>query len=185
MKKLVMSTIVISIIFIALTASTEDENKYYYAFDKKVKLISKSDKLLIKKTDGTDKKSIKELIKSETRVKFKWLDGQVAEVTLNEGKKLKRIKDLFKNSSKVASCHPLYILEDGLKMGVTDEILLRFLPEVPAEDQDELIKHLGLTKMKETRVYEKYRVKKGADALALAGPPTYLERLLNLETVLK
>ena len=46
MKKLLIPAIFISILLITLSSLREDEGKYYYAFDRKVKLIPLQAKLL-------------------------------------------------------------------------------------------------------------------------------------------
>jgi subtilisin family serine protease len=53
-------------------------------------------------------------------------------------------------------------------MGVTNEILVLFLPTVTEDQRKELQQSLNSTLIKTTKIYQKFRVPKGADALAIA-----------------
>lgn len=61
---------------------------------------------------------------------IKWHDPLTVEISTKSTKEVKQLFEKLNQNEKIYSLHPLYILEDGLEMGITDEILVRFLPEV-------------------------------------------------------
>lgn len=91
-----------------------------------------------------------------------------AEITVSSQKLADELVNKLKQDYAVYTCQPFYTLKDGLNMGVTDEILVRFLPVVDENQKKELQEFFGLSLIKTTKRYQKYRVQKGADALEIA-----------------
>ena len=74
----------------------------------------------------------------------------------------------LKYQENISSCQPFYKSEDGLDMGVTDEILIRFLPGISDKQQKELHKKFNTEVIKKTKIYQKLICPKGGDALDIA-----------------
>jgi hypothetical protein len=51
------------------------------------------------------------------------------EITTESEKVTNALKEKLESNNEVYTCQPFYTLKDGLDMGVTDEILIRFFPE--------------------------------------------------------
>jgi len=152
-----------------LSPTTSEEERFYYAFDEKVPLIIKSNAILVKYVEGTEKTQIEESVSRLTKdYTIKWHGTLAAEITVSSQKLADELVNKLKQDYAVYTCQPFYTLKDGLNMGVTDEILVRFLPVVDENQKKELQEFFGLSLIKTTKRYQKYRVQKGADALEIA-----------------
>nr|WP_319269225.1 S8 family peptidase [uncultured Draconibacterium sp.] len=156
--------------FMLLSSSIAEEEKYYYAFEEKVPLIAKENTLLVKFTDDVDKTKVGELIKTgiSSGYKEKWHNTQTVEITVNSEKTTNALRAKLESSNEVYTCQPFYTLKDGLDMGVSDEVLIRFLPLISEEQKEKLFKSFEVGLVKTTKIYQKLKVKKGADALETA-----------------
>ena len=153
-----------------LSSAATEEEKYYYAFEERVPLVEKENTLLVKFADGVDKTKARELIKIgiSSGYKEKWHNAHTVEIAVDSKKTINALKTKLKFNKEVYTCQPFYTLKDGLDMGVSDEILIRFLPETTDEQKMGLIKTYDLELVKTTKIYQKLKVKKGADALEIA-----------------
>ncbi len=126
-------------IFALTSLTTNKEGKFYYAFDEKTLLIPQENTLLVKFTKEFDRVNMENLLKeSITGIKIKWHNPFVAEISTESLRALEDLKLKLKSQENISSCQPFYKSEDGLVMGVTDEILIRFLPGVSDKQQKEL-----------------------------------------------
>ena len=113
--------------------------KFYYAFDEKIYLIPKKNTLLVKYTELTNKQDIEQHLESlSPDAKVNWRNSHVVEITTPTSESRNKLQSILNVEENVYTCQPFYILEDGLDMGVTDEILIKFLPGVSQEQQDAL-----------------------------------------------
>ena len=171
MKKIYLLLVIFTGFFaLLLSSATTEEEKYYYAFNEKVPLFPKGNTLLIRYDDVIDKTEAEEFIKKEVSSGFKakWHDPQTVEITTESEKITNALKIKLELNNVVHTCQPFYTVKDGLDMGVTDEVLIRFLFKISEEQKKELIKAFDTEVVKTTNVYQKLRVKKGADALEIA-----------------
>jgi subtilisin family serine protease len=171
MKKIYLLLIVITgFLFLLLSSAITEEGKYYYAFKEKVFLFPKKNTLLVKYSDGIDKAEAEEFIKKEvpSGFKVKWHNPQTVEITTGSEEIANALRKKLESNNGVSTCQPFYILKDGLDMGVTDEVLIRFYPGISEEQKAELIKTFDTEVVKTTKIYQKLRVKKGVDALKVA-----------------
>ncbi|MGV8138556.1 MAG: S8 family serine peptidase [Mangrovibacterium sp.] len=171
MKSKIFTYLVIvggALIIMALLPSQERE-KFYYAFNEKTTLIAKPNTVLVKYAEGIEKTRVVESVKNlSTDFIIKWHGPLAAEISAVSQKSAEKLKAKLKRDDDVYTCQPFYTLKDGLDMGVTDEILVRFLPEVKERQQKELQKTFDAEVVKTTKIYQKLRVPKGEDALEIA-----------------
>ena len=169
-RKYLLLTIIAGFSFMLLSSAATEEEKYYYAFGDKVPLITKENTLLVKFADGADKTKAEELIKTgiSSGYKEKWHNAQTVEITIDSEKTINALRTKLEASNEVYTCQPFYTLKDGLDMGVSDEVLIRFLPGISGEQKEKLFKSLEVEVIKTTKIYQKLKVKKGADALDIA-----------------
>lgn len=147
---------------------TNAEERFYYAFNEKVPLIIKPNTILVKYIEGTRRAEIEEFVSRFTKnYTIKWYGTLTAEISVSSQKLADELVKKLKHYDKVYICQPFYTLKDGLDMGVTDEILVHFLPGVNEDQRKELQDLFGIYLIT-TKIYQKYRVSRGADALEIA-----------------
>jgi len=171
MKKRYLPIVIITgFLFLLLSSATTEEGKYYYAFKEKVPLFPKENTLLVKYADGVNNTEVEEFLKTEvpSGFKWKWHNSQTVEISTRSKEITNALRTKLESNNGVYTCQPFYTLKDGLDMGVTDEVLIRFLPGILEEQKTELIKAFDIEIVKTTKIYQKLRVKKGADALEIA-----------------
>jgi hypothetical protein len=161
------------VIFIACSCEKEDqvsqEKKFYYAFDKKIYLIPKNNTLIVKYIEGIDENNEEIYLKNYSPdVNVAWIHSLVAEVTAISEESKNDLMLILKQKEEVYTCQPFYTTENGLEMGVTDEILVNFLPDISIAKQDSLQEKYQTILVKETDLYRNYQVSKGGDALEIA-----------------
>ncbi len=148
---------------------TNAEERFYYAFDEKVPLIIKPNTILVKYIEGTRKREIEESVSRFTKnYTIKWHGTLTAEISVSSQKLADELVKKLKHYDKVYICQLFYTLKDGLDMGVTDEILVHFLQDAYEGQIKELQDLFGIYLIKTTKIYQKYRVSRGADALEIA-----------------
>ncbi len=171
MKRIYLLLIIIAgFSFMLLSSATTEEEKYYYAFGDKVPLITKENTLLVKFADGVDKAKAEEIIKTGifSGYKEKWHNDQTVEITMDAKKTTNALRAKLEASNEVYTCQPFYTLKGGLDMGVSDEVLIRFLPGISGEQKEKLFKSFEVEVIKTTKIYQKLKVKKWADAIETA-----------------
>lgn len=145
------------------------EERFYYAFDEKVPLIAKPGTILVKYVEGTGKAEIEKSVSIFAKdYTIKWHGTLTAEISVSSQRLADELAEKLKQSNKVYTCQPFYTLKDGLDMGVTDEILVHFLPDISEGQITELQDSFGISLIKTTKIYQKYRISRGADALEIA-----------------
>lgn len=144
MKRNIFTCLLIMGILLLSTSLNYEEGKYYYAFDEKVPLIAKTNTVLVKYVDGIERTKAIESIKSiSTDFNIKWHDSLTVEISSNLKKSTDELLTHLKQDDKVYTYQPFYTLKDGLEMGVTNEILVRLLPNVAEMQQQKLQKDFG------------------------------------------
>jgi subtilisin family serine protease len=170
MKSKIFTYLVIAgIALTMISLQIPQDEKFYYAFDEKVSLVAKKNTILVKYVEGIEQTiAIESLERLSNNFKIKWHGPLTAEISTGSQKSTEELAAKLKQDNEIYTCQPYYTLKNGLDMGVTDEILVRFLPEVTEEQQKELQKTLDVKVVKTTKIYQKLRVPKGGDALETA-----------------
>jgi len=126
-------------IFTLASLTTNKEGKFYYAFDEKTPLIPQDNTLLVKFIKEFDRVNMENFLKvSVPGIEIKWHNPFVAEISTESLKSTEDLKLMLELQDNISSCQPFYKSDDGLVMGVTDEILIRFIPGVSDQQQKEL-----------------------------------------------
>jgi len=163
--------LILGVLLLAFSSSTSnnDNKDFYYAFSEKVHLVKNENTLLVKYKSGFDRNKEEKFVKESTSgVKIKWLNKYLAEISTETLNSIEELNKKFKIKDEVVFSNPLHSLEDGLIMGVTDEILIQFLPGVSDEKQKELHRQFKTKLVKTTNIYNKLIVPKGESALKIA-----------------
>jgi len=151
------------------TTSNKEGRFFYYAFDEKTPLIPQENTLLVKFTEEVDRLNMENFLKeSVTGIKIKWHNSFVAEISTESLKSMEDLKLKLRSQDNISSCQPFFKSEDGVDMGVTDEILIRFLPGVSDKHQKELHNKFNTEVIKKTKIYQKLVCPKCSDALDIA-----------------
>ncbi len=149
--------------------STQNSSSYYYSCDKKIPLTFKENTLLVKFTDNFNKEyaeqSLKDLFPG---IKIIWRKSLVAEIIAGSEKQKNEIFSALKAKDDVYTCQPFYTQIGGGDAGVTDEIIIKFLPELSKEKRTEALNSYSLVIIRPGIRRDIVRVPKGADALSIA-----------------
>ena len=98
---------------------------------------------------------------------IEWKDDSTCIITLGiDEKELLKAKIL--KQEDVKTCNPVYAINTGLEMGVTDEFLVKFNENVAQTEIDKLHQKYGVKVIKTTDIYQLLKVPSGMDALQIA-----------------
>lgn len=157
------------LVFLLTSLDVHNEKKFYYAFANKVYLTPQNNKILVKFTEGFDKSKTEQYLKtSESGIQVTWRASRVAEITAGLSKSLENLLKTLELQEDISSCQTFYKTEDGLEIGITDEILVRFQPGVSEKQQQEVKDRFGTKVLKTTEIYQKLVIPKGADVFEIA-----------------
>jgi len=146
------------------------EDHFYYAFNEKVPLRKQENKIAIRFKSKDNAKRLSTLFNAAgTGLETKWEDDRTIVVSTRSEDDLINLKTKIKEQSDVQSANPVYsLLETGLEMIVTDEILIQFKSSVSKETIDSINTSYALKLLKQTEIYWLYQVQKDKDALQIA-----------------
>lgn len=166
--KYVIFTIVALLILAVMSFTNSSNSKFYYAYNEKIYLNELDNKLIVRYMHN--KKSNKELISLSAEIadkQLEWKDDSTCVITITPQE-----KEYFKNKilkqPDVKSCNPIYSINTGLEMGVTDEFVVRFHENASPKEIDKLHKNYDIEVVKITDIYHLLKVPVGADALEIA-----------------
>lgn len=169
MKSKLLLLAVIGLISLASSTTSTQKEIFYYSFDKKIPLVTKSNTLFVKYSSKTDKykkeKYIKELIPSAD---IKWHNPLLLEIDCKTEKSKEEIKSSLMQMDEVKTCVPSYTTQNGHDIGITDEILVRFLPNVQSDEQEKIQKRLKTKVVEKNEIFQLLTIQKGQDALEIA-----------------
>ncbi len=159
--------IAVAAIMLMASLKTQDE-KFYYSFDKKVPLVSNSNKLFVNYYLDTD------IVKKETFIKesipdaeIRWHNPFLLEIECKSEKYTKEIRAKLMLKDDVRYCTQAYIY-DGHDIGVADEILVRFLPNVQSGEQKKVHEKFKTKVVEKNEIFQLLVIPKGSDALEIA-----------------
>ena len=120
-------------------------------------------------TEGFDKKALEQsLYAISFGIKIDWYYPDVAGITSDSITSLEIIINELKQRENVVSCQPFYRTKDGVEMGLDNEILVRFLPDVTESRKKELQEKYGTKLVEQTYVFQVLSVPKDMDPIEIA-----------------
>jgi subtilisin family serine protease len=154
---------------IILSSLATPKEKFYYSFNKKVPLFEKHNTILVKYSEEIKKVEAEKFFEeSSPNVKIKWHTPILVEIDCRSEKIKEELKLKLKSKREIKSILPFYVTKDNVDKGITDEILVRFLPNVKQREKNELHEKFGTKVVKTTKIYQKLVVPKGTDLLETA-----------------
>ena len=166
-KYLILGLAILSII-VAMSFTRTNNSKFYYAYNEKIQLDELDNKLIIryKQNKKSDKGNIS--LKQELANKLiEWEDDSTCIISIGSDEK-EQLRAKILNQTDVKTCNPVYAINTGLEMGVTDEFLVRFNENVAQTAIDKLHEKYGVKVVKTTDLYQLLKVPDGTDALQIA-----------------
>jgi subtilisin family serine protease len=163
---LILLLFFISNVIVSIYAQEKTAN-FYYAYNEKIQLTPVKSKLILRYS--AIKEKVTSRIQSFSRsVVPQSVDTKTVIVNMIDETERNNLVAKLKNDSDLYSCQPIYTINTGLELGVTDEILVKFLDNV-AQTQIEAINNLyKVTVIKKTEIYHLLKVPRGANALEIA-----------------
>lgn len=165
-----MILLILGLILMASDSLNNDQKEiFYYARDKKIPLLIKENTLIVKFIDGFDKEKTEQFLKGYSSfISIKWIKPLIAEIVVESERLKEQLKSELYSKDLVYTIQPLYTLDTGYELIVTDEIVLKFLHDISFKQQMALHKQYNTTIIKSSKVYNKIKIPKGADALEIA-----------------
>jgi subtilisin family serine protease len=146
-------------------SQTDKESRYYYAFDEKV-VIREIENQLFVTFDKSSVSDIKNTVKD--RYKIEWLENDYTCVIVVDPSQKETAKEDLLSIDGVKSVYPYFETKDNLKLGLTNDIIMRFNEDVPQDQIEELHNKYQVTVKKVTDIYQLVSVSKNSDALDIA-----------------
>jgi len=128
MKKIIVLLIVASISFLATSLILLQEEKFYYAFDEKIRITESKDKIAVQFKENISRDIINNKIKSISSARQFELRNNAVFLEVNDEKK--RMMQAYRQLPEVQSAQPVFKLNTGLEMGLNDEIVVKFKSNV-------------------------------------------------------
>jgi len=163
---LLTAAIIVAFLFGFMFQETE---RFYYGFNEKIPLTEVENKLVVRYSESVNKDNTSSaLTRTYATVHQTWKDNRT--VVLSTGSKADRnvLMENLQSAPEVSSCQPMYTMNTGLEMIVTDEIVMKFKAHIRTEQQQEINQKFGVTQVKDGETYLLLRVPKGSDALTIA-----------------
>lgn len=166
-KKILLVSSAFLVIALILLSSFGKFQKdlFYYAFKGKIKLEVVPNKYVLRYANSDVAKN--KIAASELNgnvTSSDWKDERTTVVTLNKG----NVNQLQADADLV-SLQPLYrTSKEKFEAAVTDEILVRFKPDVTQAKADEIIKNYNLSIVQRGELFYTLSVQKGASTLQVA-----------------
>ncbi|MCK9421961.1 MAG: S8 family peptidase [Bacteroidales bacterium] len=159
----------LSLSIIAVMSFTPSNNqRFYYAYNEKIYLNELDNKLIVryKHSKKSDKGQISLSVELAAK-QFEWKDDSTCIITIDASEK-GMFEDRILHQTDVKSCNPVFSINTGLEMGVTDEFLLKFNDNVSQTEIEKLHKKYGVEVIKTTELYQLIKTPAGLDALEIA-----------------
>jgi subtilisin family serine protease len=166
MKKQYYILILFCIFLSGNVHAQNQEGRFYYAYDEKIILDEVYNKMVVSSMTSC-LPDIKTLLKKSNIEQIEWLSDSICIVTISVSQQ-KSLKDHLLQTNGIKSVHPLYKTKNGLEMGVTDEIVMRFKEKIPQEEIDKLYEKYQISVRKITKLYQLVSVPYSVDALEIA-----------------
>ena len=165
-KKLIILPIAVVFCFVATSLILLEEEKFYYGFDEKIEIIEVENKITVQFKGNPGREFIANKVKTVAPyLHFEWRHNAVF-VEVQEGKSL--ILEAYRQMPEVESAQAVFVTKSGSEIGLNNEIVVKFKPDVNVEQIESLEKKYGLRETNKTKIYKLYKVTKGVDPLQVA-----------------
>ena len=147
----------------------QPQGKYYYAFDEKIFLTEVPNKFVLS-FDNKHLSETRQYLQRNAQIR-QIDDTQIynnAFILTIEKSDIRALMEDFKNQTGVKSVNPMYAVESGLEMGVTDEIIVQFKENVSEQEIDEMHKKFNVRIKEITELFMLLSVPIDFDALEVA-----------------
>lgn len=173
MKPSLLLRLSIFCVGLLLSACQKDEvapePPFYYDGGMKTPLTVVENKVIIRYAPPVDSAQIRTVLHAvASDAVLAWLDGRTVVVTTNIEEAKQRLLRSASTEARVVASNPMYKVESGAEVGITDDTLISFLPTVSQSQQQAVFKQYGLTVIETYQLFQVVRVPKGADALRIA-----------------
>lgn len=153
-------------------AGPQNPKRFYYAFNEQVPLTVVPNKVVIRYSQAVNRTQIASSLRASSGVtSLQWKDDRTVVVTTDQATVTTQMLQQSQTSDNVLTSNAVYALGTGLEMGVTDELLIHFLPSVSLQQKSDILKQYELYEIKNTKVYQLFKIKKGKDVLTIVCSP--------------
>jgi subtilisin family serine protease len=160
-KKLLVVSLLCALISIESFSQTGGK-RYYYAFDEKIFLDSVENKMVI--SFQSNNVTVIQTLTASTETE--WQNDSIYIVTVANSQ-MEAFKDDLLQLGGIKSVQPMFAV-DGMEMGVTNEIVMKFHNGVSQQEIDSLHAMYQASVIKTTDLYQLITVSNTADALEIA-----------------
>jgi len=160
---IVYISILILLAILFLSFVNHQQERFYYAYNRKIPLYEVEDKLIIRFSPDQDKKQMKALLNKaapQSKV-IQWAEKNTVILKSPSRKSQNTVLSKFqqeREKKNVISVHPLYKVGKGAEMGLTDEIQVRFREDISQSEIKDILKKYNLQLVKETEYYKLLKV---------------------------
>lgn len=165
-KYLIFIALLICLIINGFTRLSK--SRFYYAYGEKIYLGELDNKLIVRYKDNKKSDASKISLYSKLANKqIEWKDDSTCIINLDAFEK-NSFRNEILSQWDVKSCNPVYAINTGFEMGITDEFIVKFNENVKQSDIDKLHRKYNVEIVKKTDFYQLLRVPDRADALEIA-----------------
>lgn len=167
--KLVIGFVLISLIMVSYSFIQNTPKTFYYAYSEKISLTPSDKALVIRYKVNKSKKFQNLYFKTKLNEnQFKWQDDSTVVIyalnTLSKDSLLYEVK----RDDEFASIQPVYTVESGLEMYVTDEVLIKPHNDVTQKQINELHQKMGVKVIRSDENYQLIKVPSYLDAIEIS-----------------
>ena len=155
-----------SISFLTTSLILLQEEKFYYAFDEKIRITESKDKIAVQFKENINRNIINDKIKSISSARQYEYRNNAVFLEVND--EMKSMLQAYRQLPEVQSAQPVFKLNTGLEMGLNDQIVVKFKPMVNNQQINSIVKKHALLSVKTTKIYNLYKVSEGLDPLQVA-----------------
>ncbi|HLO61302.1 MAG TPA: hypothetical protein VK179_21300 [Bacteroidales bacterium] len=156
------------LLLILISAKNVVQQKFYYSYDEKITLNEQGSLLIVRYDHNKEHNPNKVSLSADLKSKIiDWKDDSTIIISIPSDTKLEYLLKI-KETNDVQSCNPIYTINTGLKLGVTDEFVAKFKEDVSANSIKELNNKYGVKVLKDRESYLLLQTPKGADALEIS-----------------
>jgi hypothetical protein len=161
-----------------LNFTASAEQKFYYAYDKKIFLYEVENKAIIA-CESNYSTEIKNAVATNSKIeKVQWLNDSICVIIMKGSSQYQAFKEDFIKQSGVKSIQPIYttnplptinnIIIDASEMGITDEFVVNFKENVLQTEIDKLHEQYRVSVKKINEIYQLLSIPVDEDALEVA-----------------
>ena len=155
---------------LSLNAQTKSsEKQFYYGFDEKIEIHQLAEKVLVKTKSSVVKSQYEQSAKKRLgEIKTEWMGDNLCKIEWKQSEDTDRKISELLADDEVVSVRNCYKVNDGLELGLSDEIIVRVKENIKDFEKGKVLKKFSLQKGKTTKIYEIYHISKDRDIIAAA-----------------